>query len=235
MRRDGDSLDTVSFAQADKLDQATRDDIQNLRRNAINWETVKFSETPDGQRDPGLTANYPNPLLRDNNDAMTVFHGEVWRAFRAQEQTPEALQVRAEVESGAVLYRLTTVGADGSLSQFMAPEDPRTTPDFAQRYGIPPGGNYQVDEFQLKPGAAFTTGQAWSSLSDSRPRDGVEIVVEMGSLERVGGPSFYGGSPGPGPGPSGDGGGTGYQQHFVTADQAEQRLNELKSGGSSGE
>ena len=100
---------------------------------------------------------------------------------------PEALKARTEVENGATLYRIGTMGRSETIgAQFWALEHPFSE-GYASRYGIPPE-NVANSNFimtgKLKEGSDFITRPAPPVGTNSgggievvTPTDGVEIIT----------------------------------------------------------
>jgi hypothetical protein len=105
-----------------------------------------------------------------------------------QEQSPEALAAREQVEAGATLYRIGTTGRSkpGTETQFWALEDPRS-PGYADRYGIPPENVANADYIEtatIKPGTPFVTRQA-PPVGTNRG-GGIEVVVPSVGVDTAG-------------------------------------------------
>jgi hypothetical protein len=82
-----------------------------------------------------------------------------------QSMTPQALQARTQVQNGAQLYKMGTLGpSNGTESQFWSLENPLLNPNYAQQYGIPAQNVSSSQTFllvgQLKEGAIFITRSA---------------------------------------------------------------------------
>ncbi|WP_339327354.1 RHS repeat-associated core domain-containing protein, partial [Erwinia amylovora] len=95
-----------------------------------------------------------------------------------QSTAPEALAARAQVESGATLYRVGTTGRSETVgAQFWALEHPHS-PGYANRYGIPQE-NVDRSNFlmtaRLKPGSDFVTKPAPGVGNNLG--GGIEVVV----------------------------------------------------------
>jgi len=101
-----------------------------------------------------------------------------------QSQSAAALAARAEVSSGATLYRIGTTGkSQAAEAQFWSLENPLST-GYASRYGIPVGNvsnaNF-IEAATLKPGASFITRQAPGI--GSNVGGGIEVVVPSGGVQ----------------------------------------------------
>jgi RHS repeat-associated protein len=101
-----------------------------------------------------------------------------------QEMTPAALAARSQVEQGAPVYRLGTLGkSETPDGQFWALEHP-ATPGYAGRYGIPPENVTNADFLQsgrVPPGGAFITRSAPGV--GSNPGGGIEVVTPRGGVD----------------------------------------------------
>jgi len=98
-----------------------------------------------------------------------------------------ALSARVDVQSGAELWRIGTMGqSKAGEAQFWSLESP-TTPGFAARYGIPPANVTNADFIEsgtLKPGAPFVTRSA--PAVGASPGGGIEVVVNPGDVQLTG-------------------------------------------------
>jgi RHS repeat-associated protein len=101
-----------------------------------------------------------------------------------QSASEAAMAARAQVLSGAKLYRIGTMGRSGAAeAQYWALEPP-TTPGFAQRYGIPPENVTNADFIAvgtLKPGTRFITREAPSVGTNKG--GGIEVVVPENGVQ----------------------------------------------------
>ncbi|MTJ83146.1 MAG: hypothetical protein F8N37_19340 [Telmatospirillum sp.] len=90
----------------------------------------------------------------------------------------DALMARTQVESGARLYRIGTMGkSQAAEAQFWALESP-DSPGYAARYGIPPENVAKADFIEtgiLKPGSDFVTRVA--PPVGKNPGGGIEVVT----------------------------------------------------------
>jgi RHS repeat-associated protein len=100
-----------------------------------------------------------------------------------QSTSAAAMSARTQVENGAPLYRIGTLGkSDAAEGQFWALEHP-ATPGFAARYGIPPENvaNYDfMEKGQLVPGTPFVTRVA--PPVGTNPGGGIEAVTAPGGV-----------------------------------------------------
>jgi hypothetical protein len=112
-----------------------------------------------------------------------------------QADSAAALAARAEVEKGATLYRVGTMGkSEAAEAQFWTTENPLTTPGYAEKYGIPAENIAKADFFEtatLKPGAKFVTRPAPGVGANQG--GAIEVVVEKGGVKLN---SFSTGTPG---------------------------------------
>ncbi len=94
-----------------------------------------------------------------------------------------ALVARTQVEQGATLYRIGTLGkSQAAEAQFWSLENP-ATPGYAARYGIPPENVLKADFIEtatLKPGVKFITRPA--PAVGTNPGGGIEVVVPPGGV-----------------------------------------------------
>jgi len=101
-----------------------------------------------------------------------------------QSEAVAAQAARGQVEGGATLFRIGTMGKSaGGEAQFWSLEDP-LSPDFAKRYGIPPDNVSNADFIEtavLKPGTPFVTRPA--PPIGPNPGGGIEVVVPPGGVE----------------------------------------------------
>ena len=103
--------------------------------------------------------------------------------YGAAEQASDsaALAARAQVERGATLYRIGTMGrSEADKPQFWALEHP-LTPGYPARYGIPPENVERSDFIEtatLRPGTPFVTRAA--PPVGMNPGGGIEVVVPEG-------------------------------------------------------
>jgi len=101
-----------------------------------------------------------------------------------QEFSDEALNAKVAVENGAPIYKAGKLGQSaGSEAQFWALDHPLTTPDFAEKYGVPPK-NMPFDFVEtghLRPGAKFITRVA--PAVETNEGGAIEVVVEPGGVE----------------------------------------------------
>ncbi|HEY4341062.1 MAG TPA: hemagglutinin repeat-containing protein, partial [Steroidobacteraceae bacterium] len=103
-----------------------------------------------------------------------------------QSLTPEALALRAQVDQGAMLYRIGTIGQSAtSEAQFWELENP-TTPGYAARYGIPPenvaNANF-IEIATLRPGTPFITRNA-PGIGNNLG-GGIEVVTEPNGVQMI--------------------------------------------------
>lgn len=96
----------------------------------------------------------------------------------AQSASAAALAARAEVQEGATLYRIGTMGkSQASEAQFWALESP-LSPGYASRYGIPAenvaNANF-IETATLTPGTSFVTRPAPGVGANLG--GGIEVVV----------------------------------------------------------
>jgi LysM repeat protein len=110
--------------------------------------------------------------------SMTPFAIDTPYGPALQSLSPEAMAARADVENGALLYRLGTIGkSDAAEAQFWALEHPFSE-GYADRYGIPPENIAKFDFVEtavVPPGSPFVTRPA----PGVRPNlgGGIEVVV----------------------------------------------------------
>lgn len=102
-----------------------------------------------------------------------------------QSNAPAALNAINEVQQGAMLYRLGTLGQSQTAeAQFWSLQNPLTTPNYAGLYGIPPenvaNANF-IETAVLKPETPFITRSA--PPVGTNPGGGVEVVVPSGGVQ----------------------------------------------------
>ncbi len=99
-----------------------------------------------------------------------------------QSTTQQALQTRDEVQGGANLYKMGTLGpGNGVESQFWSLENPLLNPHYAKQYGVPAqnlasGDNSFLLIGQIRDGATFVTREAPGF--GSNVGGGIEAVVQ---------------------------------------------------------
>ncbi len=97
------------------------------------------------------------------------------------------MAARAQVESGAQLYRVgTTLKSETTGAQFWALEHP-STPGFAARYGIPAENVANLDFFEsatLRPGSSFVT--RFAPGVGENLGGGLEVVGPAGGFDFTG-------------------------------------------------
>ncbi|MFM0381164.1 hypothetical protein PQQ72_29565 [Paraburkholderia strydomiana] len=95
-----------------------------------------------------------------------------------------ALGARTQVEQGAMLHRIGTMGtSQAAEAQFWSLENP-SSPGYAARYGIPAenvSNTNFVETATLKPGTVFVTRPA--PAVGANPGGGIEIVVPSGGVQ----------------------------------------------------
>ncbi len=100
-----------------------------------------------------------------------------------QSLSPAALEARAAVEQGAIVYRTGTMGTTRTgEAQFWSFEHP-STPGYAERYGIPPQTLANIDFVEtavLRPGTDFVTREAPGFGSNAG--GAIELVVPPGGV-----------------------------------------------------
>jgi len=95
-----------------------------------------------------------------------------------------AIAARTQVEQGATLYRIGTMGkSQAAEAQFWSLENP-ASPGYAARYGIPAenvaNSNF-IETATVKPGTTFVTRQA-PGVGEN-PGGGIEVVVPSGGVQ----------------------------------------------------
>ena len=101
-----------------------------------------------------------------------------------QSYTPAALSAIGQVQQGATLFRIGTLGqSQAAEAQFWSLQNPLTTPNYPGLYGIPPenvtNANF-VETAILQPGSPFITRPA--PAVGTNPRGGIEVVVPSGGV-----------------------------------------------------
>ncbi len=144
-----------------------------------------FDGTPTVHVDPlGLSATghphppVPIPKYSPGDDG-----------FAHQSPAPEALAARQQVEDGATLYRVGTMGRSaGPEGQFWALEHP-DSPGYAARYGIPQSNVDRADFIEtatVRPGTPFVTRVAPPDSGGTNPGGGIEVVVPENGVRMTG-------------------------------------------------
>ena len=152
------------FTQPDPIGLAGGENLFQYAVNPVNWIDPLGLAGKDCGIIESLTVDTPyGPAL--------------------QSSEASAMAARAQVESGASLYRVGTTGkSQAAEAQFWALEHP-STPGFAQRYGIP-AENVQnfnfIESATLKPGTPFVTRP--SPPVGANPGGGIEVVVPSGGV-----------------------------------------------------
>jgi hypothetical protein len=104
-----------------------------------------------------------------------------------QDSTAAAIAARADILSGATLYRFgTTLQSEATEAQFWALESP-TTPGYASLYGLPEENITNADFLEtavLRPGTPFVTRAAPGIGTNIG--GGIEIVVPSGGVISTG-------------------------------------------------
>lgn len=111
--------------------------------------------------------------------AVLTPYGEALQSMDAA-----SIAARTQVEQGATLYRIGTLGkSQAAEAQFWSLENP-STPGYAARYGIPPenvsNANF-IETATIKPGTSFVTRPAPAVGSNSG--GGIEVVVPSGNIQ----------------------------------------------------
>jgi RHS repeat-associated protein len=123
-------------------------------------------------------------MLAGGGEAGAVASIDTPYGSALQGTSEAALSARTEVEAGASLHRVGTLGkSQAGEAQFWALEHPQT-PGFAGRYGIPPENvaNYDfVEQARLGEGVPFITREA--PAVGTNPGGGIEVVVPPGGVE----------------------------------------------------
>jgi LysM repeat protein len=116
------------------------------------------------------------------NDVVKGVNTPYGPAFQSTDSA--AIAARAQVESGATLYRVGTSGkSQAAEAQFWALEHPNT-PGFAQRYGIPVENVQNINFIEaatLNPGTTFITRP--SPGVGTNVGGGIEVVVPKGGVQ----------------------------------------------------
>jgi RHS repeat-associated protein len=119
-----------------------------------------------------------NPMLRNQPLGIQTPFGVAWQA-----SSLEALAARSQVQQGATMYRLGTMGQSAaSEGQFWSLEHPMS-PGYAGRYGLPPQNVLNADFIEasvLRRGAPFVTRPA--PAVGVNPGGGIEVVVDPYSV-----------------------------------------------------
>ena len=99
-----------------------------------------------------------------------------------QVNSVEALRVKEYVEQGGMLYRGGTIGrSETTIAQFWATENPLTTPDYANKYGVDFTKLDYIVMGKLKPGATVVTRPAVRLRNNMG--GAIEVITEPGSVE----------------------------------------------------
>lgn len=101
----------------------------------------------------------------------------------SQDTSPEAMAARGQVEAGAPLYRVGTLGkSQAAEAQFWALEHPATP--VTRPYGIPPENVVNsdfIEQGRLVDGTPFVTRAA--PAVGTNPGGGIEVVVPPGGVD----------------------------------------------------
>jgi RHS repeat-associated protein len=135
-------------------------------------------------------ASAPVPTVAAAEIAPIVtFPGEAFQGTAVQNTTSAAMAAREQVQAGATLWRVGTMGKSfGADGQFWSLEWP-LNPGYPGRYGMPPENVLKanfIESATLKEGASFVTRQAPPSLDGVNPGGGIEAVVDPGGVNMKG-------------------------------------------------
>ncbi|MDK4724047.1 hypothetical protein PH552_32335 [Rhizobium sp. CNPSo 3968] len=102
-----------------------------------------------------------------------------------QSNSPAALDAIKQVQQGATLYRIGTLGqSQAAEAQFWSLQNPLTTPNYPSLYGIPPenvtNANF-VETAIIQPGTQFITRAA--PAVGTNLGGGIEVVVPSGGVQ----------------------------------------------------
>ena len=111
--------------------------------------------------------------------------GEAHEGLAFQSEDTVAIVARTFVEESVPVYRLAKMGtSDGPEGQFWSLNNPLTTPDYANKMGIPPQNVNSADYIivgHLKQGSNFVTRTA-TGIGNNLG-GGIEVVVPRNSVQ----------------------------------------------------
>jgi RHS repeat-associated protein len=161
------------------VENSVKAGIESLTKNAVEDTSKGAADllTKDAEKATSLSINTPyGPAIQADSAA--------------------AMAAREQVQAGATLYRVGTMGQSAAgEAQFWSLESP-LSPDFASRYGIPAENVANADFIEtatLNPGSPFVTRVAPGM--GANPGGGIEAVVDPGGVRLQ---SFSTGTPGGG-------------------------------------
>ena len=157
--------------------------------DTISARFARFRASADLNAQGALQASVPNAGAVDADalaangipPSVSTPYGDA-----LQSTSPDALAARAQVDQGATLYRIGTVGQSQTAeAQFWSLENP-ANPGYAARYGIPPENVANADFIEtatLQPGASYITRPA--PAVGTNPGGGIEVVAGPGGVKMI--------------------------------------------------
>lgn len=193
------SKSSIALAEKVSTDSGLLKVISAADRTGVSAQTVRTVEKAYEIAPQPLTklaetrahevSKYSNLI----NESSSIKVGHPSGSFVTQEMSLEALEVRASIEEGSrSVYRVGNYGQSRTTvpridpietPRTWAPENPLTTPNFTDKYGIYSEGRDFIEVGEIRQGGTYVTRRAGPGTVELK--DGSTVVTKGGGVEAV--------------------------------------------------